>query len=247
MVNRTLRLRLPLLIGLVAPVGVAAALIPLRDEVDATNIALVLVAVVVAVAAMGQRLAGAIAALSAFGSFDFFHTRPYYSLAINNRSDLETALLLLAVGLFVGDLAARSNRHRSNADRSVADIARIHAVAELVADDARPSDVVTAVGNELKDLLSLRSVGFRTDAAAGPRPRLEKDGEVTLGELRWGVDTMGLPGKEVDLEVQGRGRTLGRFVLVPTPGLPVSWDRRVVAVALADQVGSALVDRGAAV
>jgi K+-sensing histidine kinase KdpD len=246
-VTHSLRLRLPLLAGVVAPVGVAAALIPLRDQVDATNVALILVAVVVAVAAMGRRLAGALAALSAFLSFDFFHTRPFYSLAINHRSDLETAVLLGVVGLFVSDLAVRSNRHRSAADRSSADIARIHAVAELVADDAAPQDVVTAVGYELKDLLSLRSVRFQADAADGPRPRLEKDGEVTMGALRWGVDSMGLPGKEVDLVVQGRGQTLGRFVLVPTPGLPVSWDRRVVAVALADQVGSALVARRAVV
>ncbi len=242
--NPTLR-RLPLIIGVVAPVGVAAALIPLRDQVDSTNVALVLVAVVVAVAATGRQLAGAVAALSAFVSFDFFHTRPYYSLAINRRSDLETAVLLLVVGLIVGELSARSNRHLTDAVRSSADIARIHAVAELVADDAAPEDVVAAVSIELKDLLSLRGCGFRRDVADGPRARLEKDGEVSMGELRWGVDSMGLPGKEVDLVVQSRGEVLGRFVLQPTPGVPVSWDRRVVAVALADQVGSALLARGA--
>jgi hypothetical protein len=246
-VTPSLRFRLAVVLGVVAPIGVAAALVPLRDQVDSTNIALVLVAVVVAVAATGQRLAGAVAALAAFGSFDFFHTRPYYSLAINQRSDVETAVLLLIVGLFVGELAARSNQHRSNAARNSADIARIHAVAELVADDAPAEEVVTAVSNELKDLLSLRSCRFFSDVPPEPRPRLEKDGEVTMGNLRWGVDSMGLPGKEVDLVVQGRGQVLGRFVLVPTPGLPVSWDRRVVAVALADQVGAALADRATSV
>jgi hypothetical protein len=55
---------------------------------------------------------------------------------------------------------------------------------------------------------------------------------------------MGLPGKEVDLVVQSRGRRFGRFVMVPEPGAAVSWDRRVVAVALADQVGAALADSG---
>jgi hypothetical protein len=45
----------------------------------------------------------------------------------------------------------------------------------------------------------------------------------------------------VDLIVQGLGRPLGRFILVPTPGVPLSWDRRMVAVALADQVGAALI------
>jgi len=45
---------------------------------------------------------------------------------------------------------------------------------------------------------------------------------------------------QIDLVVHGRGRPHGRFVLTPTPGVPVSWDRRVVAVALADQAGAAL-------
>ena len=36
---------------------------------------------------------------------------------------------------------------------------------------------------------------------------------------------------------------LGRFVLEPTPGVGVPLERRVVAVALADQVGAVLVPR----
>jgi hypothetical protein len=54
---------------------------------------------------------------------------------------------------------------------------------------------------------------------------------------------MGLPGPEIELLVHDRGQTLGRFVLTPTPGFPVSLQRRVVAVALADQVGAVLRPR----
>jgi hypothetical protein len=237
----TWRTRWPILVGAVAPVGVAAALIPFRNRADNTvNVALVLVAVVVAVAAIGGRLAGVVAAISAALSFDFFHTRPFESFTITRRADVETAVLLLLVGLIVGQLASRSRRHRGNALESSADIARIHAVAELVAAGAAPEDVVLAVRNELVDLLSLRGCRFTVSFEDRPRPRLEANGDVMMGGVRWGVDTMGLPGKEIDLVVHGRGRPHGRFVLVPTPGLPVSWDRRVVAVALADQAGAAL-------
>jgi K+-sensing histidine kinase KdpD len=239
--NPIWRARLPLLIGVVAPIGVAAALIPFRNRsANTVNVALVLVAVVVAVAATGPRLAGIVAAISAALGFDFFHTRPFESLNITRRADVETAVLLLVVGLIVGQLATRSQRHRGNALESSADIARIHAVAELVAAGAAPEDVILAVRNELVDLLSLRDCRFTTTFDDRPRPRLEANGEVMMGALQWGVSTMGLPGKEIDLVVHGRGRPHGRFVLVPTPGLVVSWDRRVVAVALADQVGAAL-------
>jgi hypothetical protein len=43
--------------------------------------------------------------------------------------------------------------------------------------------------------------------------------------------------------VRGAGRTLGTFILTPTPALPISHERCVVAVALADQLGSALSAR----
>ncbi|HWW52445.1 MAG TPA: hypothetical protein VNY84_01660 [Acidimicrobiales bacterium] len=54
---------------------------------------------------------------------------------------------------------------------------------------------------------------------------------------------MGLPGPEVDLLVHHGGRTLGRFVLGPTPGWQVSRQRMIVAVALASQAGAALATR----
>ena len=70
--------------------------------------------------------------------------------------------------------------------------------------------------------------------------RLEHDGQVLLGGRLWGVDRMGLPGPAMELLVQHRGETLGRFILTPTPGFEVPLQPRVVAVALADQVGAAL-------
>ena len=51
--------------------------------------------VVVAVAALGGRMAGIVTALAAVASFDFFHTRPYLSMAIDSREDVETTVLLL--------------------------------------------------------------------------------------------------------------------------------------------------------
>jgi hypothetical protein len=58
--------------------------------------------------------------------------------------------------------------------------------------------------------------------------------------LRWGAHRSGLPGREVELIVDFRGETFGRFVMSPTPGTPVSSDRLLVAAFIADQVGAAL-------
>jgi K+-sensing histidine kinase KdpD len=58
--------------GLLAPLAVAAVLLPFRDDLANTSVALVLV--IVAVAATGHRVAGLLAALSAAVWFNFFWT-----------------------------------------------------------------------------------------------------------------------------------------------------------------------------
>lgn len=232
--------RVVLVAALVVPFGVAAATVPFRNGGDSTNVALILVAFVVALAALGGRMAAAVAALTAVLSFDFFHTRPFESLSIDRRTDIATALLLLVVGLIAWEVSSRSARHRIDANQYRDDIARIHAVVSLVAEGATTDDVIMAVRNELRDLLFLRDCTFTRKLATRPRPTLEGDGEVMMAGLRWGASRMGLPGKEVDLIVHGRGHAMGRFILAPNPGVPVAWDRLLVAVALADQVGAAL-------
>jgi len=228
--------------GITAPPAVAAALVPLRATIDNANVALVLAAVVVAVAMTGSRGAVLAAAASATVWFDFFHTRPYESFTVNDHDDVVTALVLLAVGVLVGELAIRSRRHRSAATTSSGDIARIHAVAELVA-AGEPSELVAAeVADELLRLLELRDCRFEAGLGwlEGPTlAQLERNGDVVHGGVRWSVGSLGLPSRGVGLEVQGGGQTYGRYLLTPTPGLPVSFERRIVAVALADQVGAA--------
>ena len=66
---------------------------------------LVLVVVVVVAAVTGGRVAGAVAAITAALSFDFFHTTPYLSLTMDSSDDVETTVLLLIVGVVVGTIA----------------------------------------------------------------------------------------------------------------------------------------------
>ncbi|MET8328237.1 DUF4118 domain-containing protein [Streptomyces sp. NPDC005181] len=88
MTGQPLRDRLALGTALVGPLLVALALVPFRTDLSRTNAALVLVVVVVAVAAFGNRVAGAVAALSAAVWFDFFLTRPYQRFTINGSDDI---------------------------------------------------------------------------------------------------------------------------------------------------------------
>jgi K+-sensing histidine kinase KdpD len=225
--------------ALILPLAVAAALFPFRSTFANTAAALVLVAVVVAVAVIGNRMAGFLATLSATVWFDFFLTRPYLRLAITHRPDIETAVSLFVVGIIVTELAARNRHHYEWATEESDYVGLIHRLSELSASGSPREAVIQRARTELIELLHLRACRFESASTDRPILRIESDGQVVLGGSVWDVDHMGLPGPELELLVQGRGKTQGRFVLTPTPGYPVSLERRVVAVAIADQVGAA--------
>ncbi len=227
--------------GLVLPLGVAGVLVPFRSSFAATASALVLVAVIVAIAVIGNRTAGFLATFSATLWFDFFLTRPYERLAITHRPDIETAVSLFVIGLIVTELATRSRHHHEAAIEESDYVELIYTVSELVASGAAVDEVIEQVRAELIALLHLRGCRFEDGSPERPRMRMERDGHVLIGRHIWGVHEVGLPGPELDLPVQTRGQVRGRFVLEPTPGSPVSLQRRVVAVAIADQVGAALI------
>jgi K+-sensing histidine kinase KdpD len=232
--------QIALVAAVVLPLGVAAILVPFRSSFANTASALILVAVIVAVAALGNRICGFVATVSATVWFDFFLTRPYEKLAITHRPDIETAVSLFVVGIIVTELAARNRHHHATAAEEADFVGLIHDVSELATSGAASREVVERVGNELTALLHLQACRYEAGSSDDPMMRLEHDGRVFLGGRVWGVHRMGLPGPEIELLVQSQGRTLGRFVMTPTPGYPVSQERRVVAVAIADQVGASL-------
>ena len=161
--------RIVVLAGLALPCAVSALVVPFRSSLPNTDAALVLVVVVVAVAAYGHRPAGWIAALSSAVWFDFFLTRPYERFSITGRTDIETTVLLLAVGIAVTEIAARSRKHRNTALEEANFVARIHSAAAAVATGESATFVVMQVAAQLIDLLFLRDSSVRPGRLRSPR------------------------------------------------------------------------------
>jgi K+-sensing histidine kinase KdpD len=228
-----------------APILMAMLLVGARDLIDNTNVALLLTTVVVAAGALGGRVAGAVAAVSAALSFNFFHTRPYLSLAIDSQDDLETTLLLLVVGLTVGQLAQRARRAKVEAAAGRTELGRIHRLAGLMARGSASAEVVEAAQKELADLLHLRECRFEAAPFTSllEAPTLERQGMISGSRYRatrQGDLELELSQDGVVLPVLARGQLVGRFLLEPLPGTGASLEQRIVAVALADQVGASL-------
>jgi K+-sensing histidine kinase KdpD len=212
-------------IPVVAPLAAASLLIPSRGHLDSADDALILVLVTVAVALRGHRAAAALCALLAALSFDFFLTVPYQSLRISGNRDLTTEILFLVVGLLVGELAVRGQRHRQAAVEGRFELGRLHHLAEQIAGGEEPDFVLMAVAAELRDLLSLQDCRFVWDPPTGKGARIDPDGTVRLNPLRWPTASAGLPTRQVELPVRGGGKNVGTFILTPTPSLPISQEQ----------------------
>jgi hypothetical protein len=218
----------------------AAALVGVRGDIQNANVALVLVLFVLLGAVTGGRASAVISAFVAAIAFDFFQTKPYNSLKISDGNDVLTTVLLLAVGLAIGEIAIRAQRvHQEHQDER-RQLHRMQRIAGLAAGGEGADDLLLAVTAELIETLDLQNAWFERPPFIAGLPKLERSGVIEAAEHRFANGEFELPREGLVLPVVGAARTLGRFVLIPTPGIGVSKERRLSAVALGDQVGAAL-------
>jgi len=229
-----------------APPAVALALVPVRSHVRDTNVALVLVVVIVAAAVLDDRRGGVLAALSSAVAFDLFFTRPYGSLVIDRSADIETAVLLLGVGLAVGELVVRARAATRDAARERAETQQVRRLSALVAGSAPRGALIVMAQTEIEAVLDTHGSQFEPVPFRTPLPTLGH------GSIRFpAMEDKPRPAasarvEAVELPVCGGGRPVGRFVLqLPGAGVGVDPSARALAVALADQLGAALARGGA--
>ena len=174
--------RLAVLAALAAPLALAAILVPFRTSFPNTDAALAMLLVVVAVAASGYRLAGYLAAVSTAAWFDFFLTQPYERFSITHRTDIETTVLLLVIGVAVTEIAVWGRRQHVTASRRAGYLEGINSAAQAVAAGGSTPALIEQVTRQLTALLSLRSCSFQYGVAGIGRPaRMLHDGSVTAG------------------------------------------------------------------
>jgi Domain of unknown function (DUF4118) len=224
--------------GATLPILVAALLVPFRESLQGATLVLVLVVVVVGVATTGDRVAAAIAAIIAAASFDFFLTRPYTSMRITSADDLETALMLLLIGLVVGQLATLGARRRSEANRARDELRRLELVADRIAKNPGTLGLLDMVESEITEMLGLEACRFslsRPDV-----PELRGDGSIDASLHALVDGEFALPPEGVTIRVENGGASLGWLHLIPAGHAGVPLETRKVAIALGQQLGTAL-------
>ena len=233
------RARVMFALAVAAPLAVTAALTPFRSSFANAATALVLVVVVVAIAIAGSRLSGYVASASSTLWFDFFFTRPYNSFDIHGRDALEITICLMVVGLAVTELAARSRRHSRQSNEESRYVSMVRDLTDL-AQTSTSDELIQRAKPLLIELLDLRACRFDPRPSDPPMARIYDNGDVLHVGMQWPVDELGIPGPEAEILTEWRGRILGRFILTPTPGEPVSQERRAVAALLGTVVAARL-------
>lgn len=238
--QRHLRTVSALALGAILPFAVCLALYPARHSIANTDAALVLVAVVVAVATFGVRLAGLIAALSAGLSFDLLLTVPYGSFDIHSRQDVDTVLLLVVVGVAVTEIAAQGWRQHRQVGRQAGYLDQLNRTIAAVGAGGDPAELIDQIAETLVVVLSLESCRFDPHLA-DDRPELTVEGNVRWGDANWDVEHEGLPLQtETALPICSAHRRHGRYLMKPQLDSRPSRRQRLLAVSLAGQVGAAL-------
>jgi len=157
-------------VAVLGPLMLSGILVEFRGELFTTNAALVLVLPVLAAAIVGGRWGGAASAVVAALCFDYFFTRPYYSFTINSRDDVGTTIVLLVVGLVVGELVVRTRRSRELASASRREVDQVRRVAELAAGRGSTGRLISVVEREVVDLLGARGARFERPPLSAARP-----------------------------------------------------------------------------
>lgn len=228
--------------AVLGPLALSGVLVAFRGELFSTNAAVVLVLPVLAAAIVGGRRGGAAAAIVAALCFDFFFTHPYYSFTMNNPDEVETTVVLLVVGLVVGELVVRTRRSTELAAASRREVNQVRRVAELAAGSGPTGRLLSIVEHELVELLGARSARFERPPYPTVLLRLGH-GMLTLPSDEGSTGRQFGPSNELELPIWGQGLEIGRLVLVlpaSSSAVEIAADDRALAVTLVDQLGALL-------
>ena len=230
--------RIALAIGPAVALGAAGLLERVRDSFGVANVALVLSCVVV-LASLAGRTAGLATAVTAALAYNFFHTRPYYSLRISSGRDIATVGLLVLIGVIVGEMGAWRRRALAASTRRLNGSRALEAVAAQLASGTQPDDIWLAIRAALIEALGLTDCRYEPGATPSVQA-IPRSGSLFGEAMRLGRHGFELPADGAAIAVVYAGRTLGHIILVPRGDAGSQRDIRQVAVALADEYAVAL-------
>jgi len=168
---------------------------------------------------------------------------PLRAHVLNTNLALVAVLVVLGAALAAGrpaeDRAQRRHRDHCVAGADRSGVRRVGGVGPAPRGGERPGRLIEVSARELTDMLGLRGCRYVPAPVPADLPVFTHTAIVVPG-----TESDNAPEGAVALPVRAHGRELGHFVLTfarPTYGVSVPPDAKHAAVALADQLGMALL------
>jgi two-component system, OmpR family, sensor histidine kinase KdpD len=250
-------------LGILTLAAATVAVAALRSTIGVTYPAPVYLLPVLAVGMRYGTVPAVLTSVGAFLLYDFFFTRPYYTLTIHSPDEWLNLLLLLAVSVAIGRLAALlAERAREVADRA-REAEALHSITGILANTRTVAEAAPAIVTRLEQITAMDRVWVAlgatpneervlADTGAGapvPQPGWQVVLQRTEGDLRWVRVHMGPGGQRrasravlYRIRVEVAGENLGSLwaLRVRHPVEPDRAERRILSAA-ADQLGQAVV------
>jgi K+-sensing histidine kinase KdpD len=174
-------------------------------------------------------------------AFNLFHTKPYLTLRIDSGREVLSVVLILVVGLAVGELGVARERQSAVRRSHLRSIRALEDVGAKVSSGAPVDEVWPAVQEAMAVTLGAQRTYFEPAESFNDYPLVERDGRIDQSHKRLIGDGFALPARGAAVKVVANGRTLGQLVVQPDANVGVTREQRRAAVAIADQFAIAVL------
>jgi hypothetical protein len=144
---------------------------------------------------------------------------------MTSSSDITTTIILLFIGLSIGQIAILGRERHQEAKRAVEELDRLELVAARIASDASILPLVDLVERQITDAMQLASCRFGLERP--DLPQLLPDGRVAVTTHVFVEHDFTLPSEGVALGVVGNGAIVGWLRLTPGCMVGVPLETRV--------------------
>jgi len=228
-------------------VGLGAALVPLRGDLNSSTPALVLIIPVVVGVVIGGFLSGFFSVAAGFLVYDYAFIRPYNKLTVGSSEDWVALVVYVVVMMLVARVVTGYDQARRDALRRVLASRRLFELSELLVDNSSVDELLHKIVSAVSTVFDVPGVSLlvldndRLIVAASAGLRLS-DAELDQLRPRSGIPVSvgtspGPPGALRTVALSAAGRPIGMLAL---RGIPDSHADRAVLATFANQAALAL-------
>jgi len=140
--------------------ALTACMVPVRTQLSAATMALVLVVPVVAGVSVGGFVAGLVATGTCFFVYDFFFLPPYYTLYVQRAEDWAALGVYAVVMVLVARVVSVANLAKAESLQRTAEVRRLFDLSELLVRELPTPKLLNTIVNSVKEAFELEGAAL---------------------------------------------------------------------------------------